>query len=93
VTEFVNSCVYVFAKHAYDVGDFVAVKGLKLVVTEVHLTHTNFEEVNSPDERGKVVQISHAALSSETITNWTRSADVLQEEQEDEHAPAAGATP
>jgi hypothetical protein len=38
VTEFVNSCVFVFAKHAYDVGDFVEAKGLKLVVTDVHLT-------------------------------------------------------
>jgi hypothetical protein len=45
---------------------------------------TNFEQVTSPDDRGRVVQISHAALSGETIINWTRSLDSLQEELEHE---------
>ena len=89
MTEFVNSCVFVFAKHAYDVGDLVALKGLKLVVTSVHLTHTNFEETTSPDVRGKVVQISHSALVAEPIVNWTRSEDELQEEVQEAEATAA----
>lgn len=81
MTEFVNSCVFVFLKHAYDIGDFVRIKGLSLVVTDIHLTHTNFEEVSAPDMRGKVVQISHSALGSEVITNWTRSNDVVAENE------------
>ena len=93
MTEFVNSCVFVFAKHAYDVGDFVQAKGLKLIVTDVHLTHTNFEQVENPEDRGKVVQVSHAALTGESIINWTRSNDaILEEELEHEKTVAAGAT-
>lgn len=71
--EFTNSCVFVFGKHAYDVGDYVETKGKKLVVDKIFLTHTNFEEVSDPTERGTVVQISHASLLSEPIVNWTRT--------------------
>jgi small-conductance mechanosensitive channel len=79
VAEVVNSCVFVFAKHAYDVGDYCLIKDKKLVVKRIYLTHTNFEEVNGPDERGRVVQISHSALTAELIVNWTRSNDVQEE--------------
>ena len=70
-----------FAKHAYDVGDFVDIKDKKMVVKKIFLTHTNFEEVQGPDDRGRVVQMSHTALSSEAIVNWTRSGDVLIERE------------
>ena len=79
MAEVVNACVFVFAKHAYDVGDFVNIKDRKLVVRRIFLTHTNFEEVQGPDERGRVVQMSHSVLSGEVIVNWTRSNDVLVE--------------
>jgi len=49
VAEVVNSCVFVFAKHAYDVGDYCLIKDKKLVVKRIYLTHTNFEEVNRPE--------------------------------------------
>ena len=76
----VNSCVFVFAKHPYDIGDHVCAKNLKLVVKQVYLTHTNFEEVGDrgPEGRGRVVQMSHASLSSEVITNWTRSVEAIE---------------
>ena len=79
IAEIVNSCVFVFAKHAYDVGDFVETKGKKMVVRQIYLTHTNFEEVNNPDERGKALQIAHSSLTAEVIVNWTRSLDAAAE--------------
>lgn len=79
--EFSNACVFVFGKHPYDVGDYVESKGKKLVVNKIFLTHTNFEEVTDPEERGVVVQISHASLMAEPIVNWTRTLEVVVEKK------------
>jgi small-conductance mechanosensitive channel len=89
IADFVASVVYVFAKHAYDVGDLVEAKSKKLLVREVHLTHTNFEEIRDAadaDASGMLVQISHTALAGEVIVNWTRSKDlkIARKEKEDE---------
>jgi small-conductance mechanosensitive channel len=93
VAEFVNACVFVFAKHAYDVGDLVEAKSKKLIVKDIHLTHTNFQEVREgegADATGMVVQISHTSLATEVITNWTRSNDlkIAAKEEKDEVAAA-----
>ena len=77
-----------FAKHAYDVGDLVEAKSKKLLVRDIHLTHTNFQEIregDAADATGMVVQISHASLASEVIVNWTRSDDLnlMQKEKDD----------
>ncbi|KAJ9657145.1 hypothetical protein H2198_004503 [Neophaeococcomyces mojaviensis] len=79
--EFTNACVFVFGKHPYDVGDYVESKGKKLVVNKIFLTHTNFEEVTDPEERGIVVQISHASLMTEPIMNWTRTLEAVVEKK------------
>lgn len=79
--EFTNACVFVFGKHAYDVGDYIEAKGKKLIVDKIFLTHTNFEEVTDPLERGTVVQISHASLMSEPIINWTRTQEEVIEKK------------
>lgn len=71
--------MFVFGKHPYDVGDYIESKGKKLIVNKIFLTHTNFEEVASPDERGVVVQISHASLMAEPIVNWTRTLEAVVE--------------
>lgn len=71
--------MFVFGKHAYDVGDHIEAKGKKLIVDKIYLTHTNFEEVTDPTERGTVVQISHASLMSEPIINWTRTMEEVVE--------------
>lgn len=78
IADFVADCVFVFAKHAYDVGDLIEAKSKKLVVRDVHLTHTDFEETGSEgaDAIGMVVQISHKVLAAEVIMNWTRSNDL-----------------
>jgi small-conductance mechanosensitive channel len=88
IADFVASCVFVFAKHAYDVGDLVEAKSKKLLVRDIHLTHTNFQEIregDAADATGMVVQISHATLAGEVIVNWTRSNDLklAQKEKED----------
>lgn len=77
--EFSNACVFVFGKHPYDVGDYIESKGKKLVVNKIFLTHTNFEEVADPEERGVVIQISHASLMAEPIVNWTRTLEAVVE--------------
>lgn len=81
VTEFVNSCVFVFGRHPYDVGDYVEAKGRKMIVQKIFLTHTNFEEVTDPTERGVVVQSSHASLFAEPIVNWTRTLEAVVEKR------------
>lgn len=89
IQDFVASCVYVFAKHGYDVGDLVEAKSKKLLVRDIHLTHTNFEEIREGDDAdatGMLVQISHTALATEVIVNWTRSNDlkIARKEKEED---------
>lgn len=79
--EFTQACTFVFAKHPYDVGDYVEMKSKKLVVEKIFLTHTNFEEVTDPEERGVVVQMSHASLLTEPIVNWTRTLEAVIEKK------------
>lgn len=82
VSEFVNSCVFVFGRHPYDVGDYIEAKTKKLVVKKIFLTHTNFVEVGGPSERdGVVVQSSHASLFAEPIINWTRTHEEIIEKK------------
>lgn len=79
--EFTQACTFVFAKHPYDVGDYIETKTKKLVVEKIYITHTNFEEVTNPEERGVVVQISHASLLAEPIVNWTRTLEAVLEKK------------
>lgn len=51
------------------------------MVNKIFLTHTNFEEVTDPEERGVVVQIAHAALMAEPIVNWTRTLEAVVEKK------------
>lgn len=81
------ACVFVFSKHAYDVGDLVEAKSKKMLVRDIHLTHTNFQEIREGDSAGAsgmIVQISHASLTAEAITNWTRSNDLKIAKKEKE---------
>lgn len=75
VSEFVNSTVYCFGKHPYDIGDYVEIKSKKYIVSNIFLTHTNFEQVQNEHVRGLVCQMSHASLQTEPIINWTRTVD------------------
>ncbi|KPI35349.1 uncharacterized protein AB675_9951 [Cyphellophora attinorum] len=78
VAELVMCCVWVFARHSYDVGDRVIVMDRCMEVRSIYLTHTNFEEV---DKMGKkcLVQISHTKMSGEPLVNLTRSEDPMEE--------------
>lgn len=83
VLDFVGQVLFVFAKHPYDVGDFIETKEMKLVVRKILLTHTDFEEVSKPTDRGLVVQMGHTMLISEPITNWTRTMETVAAEKKE----------
>jgi hypothetical protein len=71
-------CVWVFARHSYDVGDRVVVMDRCMEVRSIYLTHTNFEEVGKLG-RKCLVQISHTKMSPEPLVNLTRSEDPMEE--------------
>lgn len=77
VADLVNSCVWVFARHSYDVGDRIQVMDKVLVVRQIFLTHTNFEEHKG--DKKQLVQISHAKLTGEALVNITRSEDPMED--------------
>jgi len=72
VKAFTDACVFVFAQHPYDIGDWIRwgkEKELKLVVDEIHLMHTTFHCVHS----GKMIQIPHSEISAGYIENLSRT--------------------
>lgn len=81
ILQFINQLIFVFAKHPYDVGDYIEAKDKKLVVCSIFFTHSNFEEVSDPHERGTVTQIDHSTLISEPIINWTRTLEAVAEKK------------
>lgn len=81
ILQFINQIIFVFAKHPYDVGDYIQAKDKKLVVCKIFFTHTDFEEVSDPNERGLVLQMDHSALITEPIINWTRTIEAVTEKK------------
>jgi hypothetical protein len=75
----VNSCVWVFARHSYDVGDKVVVLERTLVVRAIYLTHTIFEEYLEEKQKKQIVQISHMKMTGEPLVNLTRSEDPMDD--------------
>jgi small-conductance mechanosensitive channel len=65
VKELISNCIFVFAQHPYDVGDWVVLdqeeKNQRLIVSSIYLTHTTFIRVDN----GKFVHIPHATLGKE----------------------------
>lgn len=82
VNEFVSACVFVFAKHPFDVGDIIEAKSKRLVVQEIYLTHTNFEETPEDGQKGKYLTLSHKVMADELIINWTRTEERLNSSSE-----------
>lgn len=54
--EFLGSCIFIFVKHPYDVGDRVDLNGNHLVVETISLLYTVFHNIDTM----KVVQVSHS---------------------------------
>lgn len=67
--EVLGSCIFLFVKHPYDVGDRVDINGKLLVVDHVSLLYTVFWGV----EDRKSVQVPNIVLNSVWIENVTRS--------------------
>ncbi|TAQ90346.1 hypothetical protein B7494_g1339 [Chlorociboria aeruginascens] len=70
--EFLGSCIFLFVKHPYDVGDRVDMVGTErecLVVQQISLLFTVFKRIDNM----KLVQVPNIVLNTLWIENVTRS--------------------
>ncbi|KAI1139649.1 Mechanosensitive ion channel-domain-containing protein [Hypoxylon sp. FL0543] len=70
--EFLGSCIFLFVKHPYDVGDRVDITGSEkeqLVVEKISLLYTVFNRI----DKMQVVQVPNIVLNNLWIENVTRS--------------------
>ncbi|KAI9886920.1 MAG: hypothetical protein M1823_001289 [Watsoniomyces obsoletus] len=67
--EVLGSCIFLFVKHPYDVGDRVDINNEQLTVEHISLLFSIFKRVNTH----KVVQIPHVVLNTNWIENISRS--------------------
>ncbi|KAL1301819.1 hypothetical protein AAFC00_006007 [Neodothiora populina] len=70
--EFLGSCIFIFVKHPFDVGDRVDIGLDKLVVDHISLLFTVFRRVAGTDI-GRMVQIPNNVLNTLWIENVSRS--------------------
>lgn len=67
--EFLGSCIFLFVKHPYDVGDRVTISGDELVVEQISLLYSVFKRVSTM----KMVQIPNIVLNGLWVENVSRS--------------------
>ncbi|EJT79415.1 serine/threonine protein kinase [Gaeumannomyces tritici R3-111a-1] len=67
--EFLGSCIFLFVKHPYDVGDRVDITGQSLLVERISLLYTIFTRI----DKMEVVQVPNIVLNNLWIENVTRS--------------------
>jgi hypothetical protein len=67
--EFLGSCIFLFVKHPYDVGDRVDITGTALTVDKISLLYTVFTRI----DKMQVVQVPNIQLNNLWIENVTRS--------------------
>lgn len=70
--EFLGSCIFLFVKHPYDVGDRVDITGPEkeqLIVEKISLLYTVFTRI----DKMQVVQVPNIVLNNLWIENVTRS--------------------
>lgn len=70
--EFLGSCIFLFVKHPYDVGDRVDIHGTEtepLIVERISLLYTVFTRI----DKMQVVQVPNIQLNNLWIENVTRS--------------------
>ncbi|KAL2116293.1 hypothetical protein VTJ04DRAFT_8460 [Mycothermus thermophilus] len=70
--EFLGSCIFLFVKHPYDVGDRVDIAGpekQQLIVEKISLLYTVFTRI----DKMQVVQVPNIVLNNQWIENVTRS--------------------
>ena len=75
IHEFLSGCIFLFFKHAYDIGDRVeiynlaATNSVSVVVERISVLYTVFKRIDN----GKELQISNDRLNLKRIENVTRS--------------------
>jgi small-conductance mechanosensitive channel len=67
--EVLGSCIFLFVKHPYDIGDRVDITNEQLIVEHIALLYTVFKRVTN----GKTVQIPNIVLNSAWVENISRS--------------------
>ncbi|KAH5126823.1 hypothetical protein HBI38_046460 [Parastagonospora nodorum] len=67
--EILGSCIFLFVKHPYDIGDRVDITNEQLTVEHIALLYSVFKRVTN----GKTVQIPNIVLNSLWVENITRS--------------------
>jgi Mechanosensitive ion channel len=67
--EVLGSCIFLFVKHPFDIGDRVDISSDPLIVERISLLYTVFKRVQS----GKTVQVPNIVLNGLWIDNITRS--------------------
>ncbi|KAH6851311.1 Mechanosensitive ion channel-domain-containing protein [Chaetomium sp. MPI-CAGE-AT-0009] len=70
--EFLGSCIFLFVKHPYDVGDRVDIAGPEkeqLIVEKISLLYTVFTRI----DKMQVVQVPNIVLNNAWVENVTRS--------------------
>ena len=67
--EILGSCIFLFVKHPYDIGDRVEVSSEQLVVEHISLLFSVFRKISS----NQLVQVPHILLNGLWINNITRS--------------------
>ncbi|KAK2813644.1 hypothetical protein FQN50_000042 [Emmonsiellopsis sp. PD_5] len=67
--EVLGSCIFLFVKHPYDVGDRVDISGNQLIVERISLLFTVFRSVTEH----KTTQVPNIVLNSNWVENVTRS--------------------
>lgn len=70
--EFLGSCIFLFVKHPYDVGDRVDIHGYEtqaLIVERISLLYTVFTRI----DKMQIVQVPNIQLNNLWIENVTRS--------------------
>ena len=75
IFEFLGGCIFIFLKHAYDVGDRIEVYNVasttrtSVVVEKITILYTIFRRIDN----GKELQMSNDRLNMKRIENVTRS--------------------
>ncbi|KAM5355619.1 hypothetical protein ACJ41O_002265 [Fusarium nematophilum] len=67
--EFLGSCIFLFVKHPYDVGDRVDITGIQMVVNKISLLYSVFHRLDTM----QTVQIPNIQLNNNWIENISRS--------------------
>jgi small-conductance mechanosensitive channel len=69
VQEFLGSCIFVFVKHPYDVGDRVLINDAHMIVEHISLLYTTFKRIDN----NRAVQIPNIINNNNWCENISRS--------------------